>query len=417
MRILFLSNFFPPYELGGMELRCKETMDSLSKRGHTCHVLASRYGVSGRPEPQDNVTRTLHLQSDIYHYRPLDFILRSWRERANRDELSRVIQKLRPDIVFVWGMWNLSRTLPYLAEQWMPGRVAYTIASYWLIEPEIHEAYWHQTPRRRWVKVFFAPVRWLALRALARERKAHPLALEHVACVSEYVRRKLVDAEALPHSARVIYNGIDPRRFVVMPVRQAARSEELHLIYTGGIMVQKGVDTAVEAMGLLHQRGEAGDLSLTIVGSGQPEYEAYLMERVSQLGLDGLVTFRGHVPRDQVPGLLREADVFLFTSVWEEPLARSVMEAMASGLAVLATPVGGEKEMLENEVNALTFPPGDAEALARCIQQVRDDPDLRMRLGKAGRETVLERFTLDRMVDNVEAWLEAIAQSRFHRTS
>lgn len=408
MRILFLSNFYPPHELGGMGLRCQETLDRLSKRGHACHVLTSEYGVRGRPAPQGNVTRALYLQADLYHYRPLDILRRPWRERSNRHELCRVMQEFQPDVVFVWGMWNLSRTLAHLAEQRMPGRVAYAIASYWLIEPELHEVYWRQSPRRRWVEALFAPARWLVLRALTRERTAHPLALEQVACVSEYVRRKLGDADALPHGARVIYNGIDPQPFLATPVRQAPRNEEMQLIYTGGILAQKGVYTAVEAMGLLRQRGKAANLTLTVVGSGHPEYEAYLKERVSQLGLDASVTFCERVPREQIPGLLNDADVFLFTSVWEEPLARSVMEAMAAGLAVLATPVGGQSEMLENEVNALIFPPGDAEALASCIQRVRDDPNLRVRLGKAGRETVLERFTLERMVDSIEAWLEAI---------
>ena len=171
MRILFLSNFFPPYELGGMELRCKETMDSLSKRGHTCHVLASRYGVSGRPGPR-TMLRTLHLQSDIYHYRPLDFILRSWR-REPTAMVSRVIPKLGRTL-YLCGVYG---TCPVPCRTWPRSGCQdawHTYRQLLAYRAGNTRSILAQTPRRRWVKVFFAPVRWLALRALAGERKAHP---------------------------------------------------------------------------------------------------------------------------------------------------------------------------------------------------------------------------------------------------
>jgi len=60
-------------------------------------------------------------------------------------------------------------------------------------------------------------------------------------------------------------------------------------------------------------------------------------------------------------------------------------------------------------VNALVFPPEDADALAECILRLRWDPDLRYRLAQAGQHTVLERFTLERMVDEMEAWLSSIS--------
>jgi glycosyltransferase involved in cell wall biosynthesis len=133
-----------------------------------------------------------------------------------------------------------------------------------------------------------------------------------------------------------------------------------------------------------------------------------LKDRVVELGLDAQVTFRGRVPRDQIPGLLSGSNVFLFTSAWEEPIARTVMEAMAAELVVIGTAVGGQREMLEDGVNALVFSPEDADGLAACILRLRRNPALRAQLAKAGRRTVLERFTLERMIDEIEAWLEEI---------
>lgn len=411
MRLLFLTNLYPPHDLGGMEIRCKETVDRLQQRGHAVQVLTSYYGVQAPLLREDGVSRTLYLQADIHHYRPLDFFLRRpWQERANQRELRRALDGFQPDLVFVWGTWNLSPSLVHWTELWMPGRVAHSLAGYLPMEPDVHETYWLRTGRKPWTTALLAPARWLALRILEREKKAHPLALEQVVCVSEYVRSKLDEAGALPHGARVIYNGIDPQPFLQAAAQRKPSQDRLRLVYTGILGAHKGVHTAIDALGMLEAWGEADRLHLTVVGGGHPDYEANLKQRVAEQGLGGLVTFRGRVPRSEIAGILAGNDVFLFTSAYEEPLARTVMEAMATGLAVVGTAVGGQREMLEDGVNALVFPAEDAPQLAECIQRLRRDPALRSRLVQAGRRTVLNRFTLDRMVDEIEVWLEGIVR-------
>ena len=409
MRILFLSNLYPPHDLGGMEQLCQEAVDRLRARGHACHVLTSRYGVRGQPPPEEGVTRSLYLEADVHYYRPLDFFFkRPWQERANRRALRRALDQFQSDLVFVWGMWNLSTRVAYWAEQWLPGRVAYAVASYWPMEPDMHEAYWRRPARRRWVEALKSPARRTILPSLARDRQAHSLSLEHVACVSDFVRHKLTAASALPHGARVIYNGIDPGPFLRAAAAHEPRRDGLRLVYVGGLVNHKGVHTGVEALGRLKQRGEADGVHLTLVGGGHPDYEARLRRQVGELDLGEQVAFCGRVPRAEIAEILAAHDVFLFTSVYEEPIARTVMEAMAAGLAVVGTAVGGQREMLEDGVNALVFAPEDAPGLAECILQLQRDPALRARLAAAGRQMVLERFTLERMVDEMEAWLGTI---------
>lgn len=408
MRLLFISNFYPPHDLGGWEQNCQEVVEHLRARGHSCHVLTSRHGLNGRSSVEPGITRSLYLQADIHYYRPLDFFLRRPRqERANVEALRTALSAFRPDVVFIWGMWNLSKQVAYWAEQWLPGRVAYAVAGYWFIQPDPHEAYWAHPGRRAVAQALLKPAQTLALRQLAQDKAAFPLQLEHVACVSDYVRNKLSQAGVLSHGARVIYNGVDPAPFLATAKRRQSE-ENLRLIYTGGLLAHKGVHTAVEAMGKLKHMGQLSSITLDLVGAGHPDYEAYLRARVQALGLSDHVVFRGRVPRSEIPGVLAGHDVFLFTSVWEEPIARTVQEAMAAGLAVVATPVGGQAEMLKDEVNALVFPPDDAEHLAQCILRLRENPELRSRLAAAGQQTVLERFTLQRMVDEFEAWLMEI---------
>ena len=410
MRLLFLSNLYPPHDLGGYEQWCQEVAVRLRERGHVVHVLTSRHGTDGSPSPEPDVTRTLHLQADVRHYRPLDFFLkRADQEQANRHELKATIDETAPDLVVVWGMWDLSRALPHWAEQWMPGRVAYYISSYWPSDTDIHQGYWQLPARRPLTEFAKKPFRAVALRQLSREGYPPTLRFEHAVCCSQYVRDTLVRAgKLLPHAA-VLFGGIDPEPFLKhTPAKDDTHSSILRLLYFGSLLPHKGVHTALEALGILRRRGQADHVSLTILGGGHPDYEARLHAMVAQLNIGDMVQFAGRVPRNEIPAWLGRFDVFLFTSTWAEPMARSVMEAMAAGVSVIGTEVGGQVEMLVNEENSLTFQAEDAEALAGHIERLLREPALLSRLAQAGQQTVLERFSLQRMVDDMETWLASL---------
>jgi glycogen(starch) synthase len=408
MRVLFLSNFYPPYELGGYEQWCQEVATRLMERGHDVSVLTSRYGIQAeRKNDAPNVTRVLHLQSDVNYYRPSDFFLkRPKQERENIQALQESIAQVSPDILMVWGMWNMSHNLPYWAERWMPGRVAYFISNYWPVDIDPHTEFW-QLPTRRpqldWVK---RPLRSAALGQLRREGYPPQLRFEHAVCCSQYVRDTLVEAGKLPDSAGVLLGGTDPEPFLSHSrLGESRLNGPVEFLYFGRLIHDKGVHTAVEAIGLLKQRGLLGGANLTILGSGHPAYEAKLRQTLEQLDISDHVKFVQQVPREQVPEWLGRFDIFLFTSIWPEPMARSVMEAMAAGLLVIGSEVGGQVEMLENNRNALTFEAEDAATLANHMARVLDDRSLGLRLARAGQQTVLARFTLDRMVDDIEQYL------------
>jgi glycosyltransferase involved in cell wall biosynthesis len=253
-----------------------------------------------------------------------------------------------------------------------------------------------------------APARWQARRILTKKRTQFPLTLSHVAFVSQYVRQKHQQAGIRPPDARVIYNGIDPYPFLAAAQRRKPAPDALRLLYIGGLTPAKGVHVAIEALGVLKRSEELNNLSLRIVGGGQPDYENKLRQRVVDLGLEAYVTFQGREPRRKIPAIMAEHDVLLFTSIYEEPIARTVMEGMAAGLAVIATAVGGQAEMLEDGANALVTPPGDVNALATTIVRLKRDTGLRRHLATAGRKTIQTHFTLKRMVDEIEAWLQEI---------
>ena len=359
---------------------------------------------------EPGIIRTLHLQADVAHYNPADFFTRRKKQEAeNLTELKRVIEEFRPDMVLVWGMWNLSRSLPALAEQLMPERTAYYMASYWANDPDIHLEYWTQPASRALTQVAMKPLQVAALAQLQREGYPPTLAFKNVACVSRYVREALASNNKISPSSPVILLGIHPEPFVrAGGARPPSPDGRLRLLYFGSLLEKKGVHTAVEALGILKQRGQHANLQLTILGSGHPDYEAHLRRRIDELELKDQVAMHGRVARDQVPHWLGQSDLFLFTSIWAEPMARSVMEAMAAGMLVIGTEVGGQSEMLIHDENSLTFPADDAAALADRIAQAAADPANTRRLAENGQQLILSDFVMTRYFDELAQWLQAI---------
>lgn len=414
MRLLFLTNLYPPCELGGWEQLCAEIVEAFRARGHVVVVLTSRFRAERAPQHEAYVRRTLFLESDPYHYRPLSLLPHLvHRAHHNRASLRRLITDFCPEVVFIWGMWLLSPQLAALAETLCPGRVAYYFAGYWPVndfEGDPHTAYWKLTGSRPWVRAAMRPVTWAAMQALRLRSTTSP-AFAHVACVSNFVLQEL-RRRGLPLPAgRVIYNGIDLGKFYYpMATRraQAPAQQVLRLLFCGSLTRHKGVDVAISALTCLADRFTPAQIQLTIIGAGAESFVRDLQTFVQDHDLAAYVQFAGWVRREEMPARLREHDVMLFPSVWPEPLARAMMEGMAAGLALVSTMTGGSAEFLQDNENALTFAAGDAEALAAQLARLACEPELVVRIAAAGQATALAHFDFNRMADEVEAFVKEL---------
>jgi len=414
MRLLFLTNFYPPVELGGWEQLCQEIVDALAARGHDVAVLTSRFRAEQAAQAEPHVHRKLFLESDPYHYDPLSVVPHLLRRDAyNLNCLRSMVIEYEPDVVFMQGMWLLNPQLAVLAEDLCPGRVAYYMAGFWPVndfEGDPHLVFWRLPSSKPWVRLLKRPVAWSVSRTF-QQRRAHTPQFAHLACVSKFVledlRRRGLD---LP-TGRVIYNGIDLAKFH-FPVssRRSLKpaNAPLRLLFAGAITPQKGTDTAVQAIARLAERFGPDQLHLTIIGTGSARFVDYLKEMVQEQQLTSYVTFSGWVARDTMPHRLRNFDVMLFTSSWQEPLARSMMEGMAAGLALVSTTTGGSVEFLQHGVNALTFAAGDPDDLAAQIERLLQEPGLVDRIATGGQETALAHFDFNRMADEVEAFVREL---------
>ena len=129
-----------------------------------------------------------------------------------------------------------------------------------------------------------------------------------------------------------------------------------------------------------------------------------LERQVQELGVGGLVEFLGH--REDVPQVLADTDIFVLPSR-TEAFPNVLLEAMATGLPVVASDVGGIPELVEDGRNGLLVPVGDAQALAAAIVRLMAEPQLADALGEAARLAIESRYSFDRMVSAFEALYQA----------
>lgn len=229
--------------------------------------------------------------------------------------------------------------------------------------------------------------------------------VERVLAVSDSVKWAVARREGQdPRGVEVIHNGVDTQSFrparsrAEVLARQQLRAELGHgpedvlLVCVGSFQPVKGQGSLLEAMVRLHQR--APRVRALLVG-GRPDYRAHHVRLAERLGLSGAVQFLGE--RSDIAEILRASDIFVLPS-WSEGFSNAVLEAMASGLPVVTTDVGGNRAAVTPELGAVV-PPGDAARLARALEPLCLDDERRKKAGQAARRAAVEVFDLERMVD------------------
>jgi len=402
MKMLFITNYYPPEVRGGYELWCQEVAESLANRGHEMTIVTSgadrthHAQIGGNPR----VYQSLQLEVCGGISNTVARIRRKKQtDKANGATVATIIERARPDVVLHWGMWNVPRSVPALVESLLPDRTAYYFCDYW---PTLPCAYEQQlrNPARRPLARF--PKRLVARLLLPRLDRGVELQFRHPICVSEAVRRLLVKGGVRVAHARVIHGGT--RLHPAVP--QMRRGPSLRLLYLGRIVPDKGLHTVVGAIRVLAER--AVNVSLDVYGAGDVDYMQGLARTTEEARLSSAIRFRGNIPAADVPALLTKYDALVFPSEWEEPFARTVLEAMAAGLLVIGTLTGGTGDILKHKQTGLTFKAGDAMDLANQIELAAHDPELSYQLALAGKSRVSQHFTLERMVEQIEDSLRSL---------
>ena len=187
------------------------------------------------------------------------------------------------------------------------------------------------------------------------------------------------------------------------PKLGSGHSSRRRVVFAGRVVAAKGLDTLIRAV-----REVEGEF--VICGDGwQLESMRQLARR---LGLQERIRFKGWLPAELLAEELAEASVVVVPSLWPEPFGLVGIEAFSAGRPVIASATGGIGDWLEDGVSGLSFPPGDASALARALNELLADPERQSAMGMAGQKMVAARFSAKR---HVEALLDAYRGARSAR--
>ena len=311
-------------------------------------------------------------------------------------ELRQVVRRFRPDIVHT-----------HTAKAGMLGRLAAVLG----IRPRpliVHTYHGHV------LEGYFGPVQNRAYRAAERRlgRVSDCLVGVSQATVDDLVRLGV----ATPDKFRVIPVGLDLHRFAAADDGVGARfrsrvgveGDEVLLTYVGRLVPIKRVDVVLRALARAREAGAPARLA--IVGDG--ECRPALERLTGELGLSGVVSFVGYI--EDAAMAAAAADIAVLSSS-NEGTPVSLIEAGAAGVPAVATAVGGVPDVVVDRETGLLVKRDDEDALADAVGRLAQDPELRVRLGTNARRHVLERFSSERLVREIESLYEELLATRSSR--
>jgi glycosyltransferase involved in cell wall biosynthesis len=347
-------------ETGGGEVHLADLVRSLTERGHALYLVV-------RPKsPLQGLLSGLIIS---WHELPL----RNSLDLQSIRGITRIIQENKIDIVHA-----------HLGRDYLIAAIARRRAQRAKLVLTRH----HYLPIKR-----NALYRWM-------------LADATIIAVSSSVRDSLIECLQIePEQVRVIPNWIDSARFQTID-RDAARamfqvSAKLSVACIGRITPAKGQEEFIRAAGRIARIRE--DVEFLIVGEeyeGDRPFTKHLLDLARSLDISNRIRFLGYVP--SIPELLAAVDVVVVPS-WDEGFSLVTIEAMAARRAVLASDVGGIRDIIRDSATGLLFPPRDWAALASKLLWVLSDSPLRERLASQGQREVTCRFGREQIVDQIES--------------
>lgn len=403
MKILALTNLYPPHYLGGYELIAYAVLNNLARRGHTVSILTSNHQVQGKSgESALPVERSLKING-FYGHPWVGMPKLIAHERFNNRTLLAAIEREKPDVVYVWNMGGLSKTM-VLTLQRLGIPTVYYLSDHWIargFQGDVWMQWWNGAASGK---------KGMARRVLERTglrevvdgwAPTNPVGdvkFQRIYFCSKALRKLTAAAGFEVMHGAVIYAPVNIELF-----NGTVRSAEAPLrnfLWVGRLAEDKGIFTALKAMKLV-QGKFAGELH--VYGKGDAAYTERLTQFVSEHKLP--VKFNS-AHMDEMPRIYREHDALLFTSEWAEPFALTPLEAMSSGLPVIGTTTGGSREIFRHRDNALTYTAGNAEELAERIVELAADAALRERIAAAGQVEVRLNYAEDLIVDQIENYLK-----------
>ncbi len=430
MKILLISNLYPPLFLGGYEIRCAQVAEALQERGHEVRVLTSVYGlpvkIGSRFQRVTESVAGVRVDRWLHNYafgpqqlyRPW-VLFQAHRELEDARRLSAVLSEFKPDVVNCWNLNGISKLLLPVVEV---GRIplVHWIEDSWMIDDygmdgEKAAQFWHALWDGNWGPRLMRPMNRLIGRQWESRvvREGLPTRMLStrptlISFVSEYLRTVYREAGLDFETSTIQFGGIPRARFFSPVGERPTMRGRLKVLYAGQITADRGVHTLVEALGRLKPSLRSA-VTATVVGTATGVHHGYygqVVARTGELSLKDTVTFAGKVGHEEMARLYATHDALIFTSMRGEGLPLVMAEAMVAGCAVVTTGSGGAQELADLAKLPL-FPKGDSQALALLLERMIEHPEFVREVALRGQDIALQQLTLEGMIERWERALLA----------
>jgi len=428
MKILVLTNLYPPHHAGTFDTHCETVAESLRLRGHSIFILTSTYGL--RSEQRDEqIHRCLQLNSVYGQPAVTSYLELKALEVRNNEVLQEAVELFAPDVVHVFSLFGVSKSLLFaLHNSRLP--VVYDVFDHWL-SANVREDPWlrfwnspalpllrHSTRKaleisgERGRLDATAPSRlakgYDRIPALFAEGKARGAVepgsiagfrFDRIYFCSQALK-DLTEQVGFPvRHAEVIYPGITAAYIGDLKPPAAPMTK---FLLVSRLNEESGALTALKALDIARKAGLK--ITLSVYGRGESGYMAKLRSFVVSHQLPVEFLNVSNLDSD-LPAVYKQHDVLLHTPEWAEPFPFTPLEAMGCGLPIIGATSGAANELLRHGENALTYPAGDAAQLAARMQELLISPALRCQMAEAAQSEVLAKFNNATVMDQVENFL------------
>jgi glycosyltransferase involved in cell wall biosynthesis len=433
VKILLVSNLYPPHYIGGYELRCAQVAEYLRLAGHETRVVTSFTNVpgaaAGSPAQEATGEGTTPVERWL-RYHTLDplpaqrrrtlAMAKNQLQEARR--FNRLLADWRPDVVNWWNLEGLTKTiLPLPAAHGIPD--VHWVEDTWLIREygasgEKESLHWFDFWRGSWTPRALRPAVAAGLAVWERRVRREGIATRpfpnrprHVCFVSEFMRLEHQRAGLTWPSSSVIHGGVAAERFYLRRTPAEFTDGTLRLLYAGYVEPNRGLHTIIAALGLLPPTLR-DQVQLSVAHTERPKEEWYLSDiktSIERLGLASRVRFIGRIPHEAMPGVYGTQHVLVSATTRAEGLPMTMMEAMCAGCAVITTGSGGAQEIADVAGLPL-FPKDDPAALSGLIARLATDRRWAFEVATRGQEAVLKHFSWARMAEALGRTLHGLAE-------
>ncbi|BBO86918.1 hypothetical protein DSCOOX_00980 [Desulfosarcina ovata subsp. ovata] len=187
------------------------------------------------------------------------------------------------------------------------------------------------------------------------------------------------------------------------------------LLYVGRLSKIKGIHNIIMSLHYL-QKCYTEDIVLTIIGSGDQDYIAYLKSLITRYNLMKTVRFQGKLSYQDLKYIYTQHDLLIVSSIYQEPFGLILIEAMSRGLPVIASDIGGPSEIVEDQITGLLYSPDDPKDLAKKIEYILTDHTLYNTIRKNALSKVKQHYLIDKVAIKIEQTLHGLIKNNKHES-